>query len=477
MVFSNLIFLYLFLPVTLLLYFAVPKLWWKNAVLLVASLVFYAWGEPVYVLLLVAVALVNYLAGRWMARNKKAIFILALCMDVVLLCVVKYAAFLVENWNQLTGMHLYVPQIALPIGISFYTFQVVSYLVDVYRGKVEPQRAFDKFLLYVALFPQLIAGPIVRYADVREQLTCRKTTADGAFYGMIRFCTGLGKKVLLADYAGKFAKQLLAAPAQLTVVAAWLGAIFVMLQIYFDFSGYSDMAIGLGRVFGFRYHENFDLPYMAGSITDFWRRWHISLGSFFRDYVYIPLGGNRKGKRRQIVNLLIVWLLTGLWHGAGWNFVLWGLYFFVLLVVEKCLENRLQHIPAVLRHCATLLLLLIGWIIFYFEDLPDIASTLAAMFGAGAGWTDALTQTRLVNALPLLVICIFGCTPLPRRLAELWNAAIGGGIAADHGKRGMATAMEILDSVVIFAFCGLILYLVTVSLVGTGYSPFLYFRF
>lgn len=475
MAFSNLIFLYLFLPLTLLVYFGVPNLAWKNAVLLLASLLFYAWGEPVYVFLMIGVAFINYLAGRLMNKQKKVALAVAVCFNLVLLGVFKYTGFLVANWNMATGMSVPVPNIVLPVGISFYTFQAMSYVVDVYRGRVEVQRSFARFLLYVSLFPQLIAGPIVRYADIQRQLMYRKTTVAGAFYGMTRFCIGLGKKVLLADYAGKAASALFS--AQLTTLGAWLGAIFVMLQIYFDFSGYSDMAIGLGHILGFHYRENFNLPYTAKSITDFWRRWHISLGSFFRDYVYIPLGGNRRGRKRQIFNLLVVWLLTGLWHGASWNYVLWGLYYFVLLALEKCLESLLKHIPAVLRHCITLFLVLIGWVIFHFENLQELAAVLSAMFGGGVGFANTLVKMKLTNTLPLLAVCILGCTALPRRVADAWNTAVGGGIARVNGKWGAATVLEIINSIVIFAVCGLILYLSTVSLIGTGYSPFLYFRF
>ncbi len=477
MVFSNLIFLYLFLPITVLAYFVIPSLAWKNAVLLLASLFFYAWGEPVYVFLLIGSAFLNYLAGRWMHRKKKWVLAIAVSLNLLLLGVFKYTGFLVANWNAVTGMAVPVPAIALPIGISFYTFQAMSYVIDVYRGSVPVQRSFLNFLLYVALFPQLIAGPIVRYADIQKQLTNRKTTAAGAFDGMTRFCIGLGKKVLLADYAGKVADDLFAALPNLTALGAWLGAAFVMLQIYFDFSGYSDMAIGLGRIFGFRYRENFRLPYTARSITDFWRRWHISLSSFFRDYVYIPLGGNRRGKRRQIFNLFVVWTLTGLWHGASWNYVLWGLYFFVLLAAEKALGARLARVPKVLGHLCTLVLVLFSWVIFHFENLGDIRAVFTAMFGGGAGLSNSMVEIQLMNALPQGIVSILGCTALPQDFAAVWNKFVGGQVAREKGHWKCATALEMVNSVVIFVFCGAILFLATVSLIGSGYSPFLYFRF
>lgn len=480
MVFSNLIFLYLFFPITLAAYFLAPQLKLKNIVLLIASLIFYAWGEPVYILLLLVSAGINYFAGCQMEfqAHRKAKLVLAVTVNLLLLAVFKYAGFLVGNLNTLTGLSLPVPKIALPIGISFYTFQAMSYVIDVYRGKVGIQRSYWKFLLYVSMFPQLIAGPIVRYSEVEAQIEKRHTTARGAFEGMTRFCIGLGKKVLLADYAGKAADELLKNTSGITTVGAWLGAILVMLQIYFDFSGYSDMAIGMGRIFGFHYNENFNLPYTASSITDFWRRWHISLSTFFRDYVYIPLGGNRKGLARQILNLFIVWGLTGLWHGASWNFVLWGLYFFVLLVIEKLFADKLAKIPNFVRHLITLFLLVISWTIFYYESLPDLGKTLAAMFGGAAGgFTSAQVKTKLVNCLPMLLVAIVGCSALPRTLGTLWTNLIGGGLARRQHRDGIATAKDIFYTLTVFAFDAALVYLSTTVLIGSGYSPFLYFRF
>ena len=374
MVFSSLHFLYLFLPLCVLLYFLMPSLKAKNAVLLVFSLVFYAWGEPVYVLLMLGVAAANWAFGLLMERiSKKAVLIAALVFDLGCLAIFKYAGFLTENLNALTGMQLPVPQIALPIGISFYTFQILSYVVDVYRGNVRVQASYPRFLLYVSLFPQLIAGPIVRYADVEKELADRRSEPQEIFYGMTRFCMGLAKKVLLADYAGKAAAQLLDGNlAAQSTLGVWFGVLLYTFEIYFDFSGYSDMAIGLGRIFGFRYPENFRLPYMSKSITEFWRRWHISLSSFFRDYLYIPLGGNR---RHVILNLAIVWALTGLWHGASWNFVLWGMYFFVLLVIERYTKKLREKIPGMIRWLVTFVLIVVGWNIFYFTDAARLGES------------------------------------------------------------------------------------------------------
>ena len=381
MVFSNLIFLYLFLPVCLIFYFLCQNIRAKNAVLIVFSLIFYAWGEPVYLLLMLASVAVNWGFGLLIERRRKKVFlILALVLDLGCLAVFKYAGFFVENLNALFRISLTVPQIPLPIGISFYTFQALSYTVDVWRGDVPAQRSFAKLLLYISLFPQLIAGPIVRYSDVAAQIDDRQFDASEAFYGATRFCVGLAKKVLLADAAGKVASQILdGSLASSTTVAAWLGILLYTFEIYFDFSGYSDMAIGMGRIFGFKYMENFRLPYTAKSITDFWRRWHISLSSFFRDYVYIPLGGKKK---HRLLNMAIVWALTGMWHGASWNFVLWGLYFFVILAIEKQLgEKSMRRVPYLLRRLGTMLLIIFGWNIFYYTDMTrDVRALRRGLF-------------------------------------------------------------------------------------------------
>ena len=472
-VFSSLIFLFLFLPACLLLYFACRSLTAKNIVLVVFSLIFYAWGEPVYVLLLVASAALNYVMGLALgkqteSRSRKGLLTVAVAANLASLAVFKYAGLLVGSFVQLTGLAIPVPQISLPIGISFFTFQAMSYVIDVYRNEVKVQRSYLKFLMYISMFPQLIAGPIVRYSDIEAQMEARSTSSEDLFYGLLRFATGLGKKILIADHAFGVCSQLLdGALGNTTVVGVWLGVIMFTFQIYFDFSGYSDMAIGLGRIFGFKYNENFNLPYMALSITDFWRRWHISLSSFFRDYVYIPLGGNRK---HQILNLLIVWSLTGLWHGASWNFLLWGLYFFVLLVVEKPLLKSLKKLPKFLRRVGTMFLIIIGWTIFYFTDFSRLGQALANMFGfGGVAFFNTPTRIILVNNIPLLLLCILGATPIPRILGQAFGL-----LCAD---KEPGSPKQKLYVAVTFVFCVSLLVLSTISLVGSGFSAFLYYRF
>ena len=469
MVFSSLTFLYLFLPACILLYFLMPTLKAKNVVLLVFSVAFYAWGEPVYVLLMIAMALSNWALGLLMQQgHRRLLLALAVVFDLGCLAVFKYAGFLVENLNTLAGLSIPVPQIALPIGISFFTFQILSYVVDVYRERVAVQRSFWLFLLYVSLFPQLIAGPIVRYSDVEKQMARRRTDLEEVFRGLTRFCIGLGKKVLIADYAGKAASQLLDGNlAAQTTAGVWLGVLLYMFQIYFDFSGYSDMAIGMGKIFGFHYPENFNLPYMAKSISDFWRRWHISLSSFFRDYVYIPLGGNR---RHVYLNLAVVWTLTGLWHGASWNFVLWGVYFFVLLSLERLLKKQLRRVPSLVRHILTLLLILIGWDIFYFTDTQRLLQSFAVFFGAqGAGFTNAQTRMVLVNNLPLLLVCAVGSTPLPRILGDGFAILCAGKTCEGPKQRAYVIAVYVFDLA--------LLVLSTIALAGSTFNAFLYLRF
>ena len=469
MVFSSLLFLYAFLPVCLLLYFLVPGLKGKNIVLLCASLVFYAWGEPVYVFLMLAVAALNWGFGLLLEKKRsKGLLALCVALNLASLVVFKYAGFLVENCNALFGAAFRVPQISLPIGISFYTFQALSYSVDVYRKDVGAQRSYWKFLLYVSMFPQLIAGPIVRYVDVAAQIESRESDPENVFRGVTRFCVGLGKKVLLADHVGQVADQLLGGSfTGATTLGIWLGALMYMFQIYFDFSGYSDMAIGLGRIFGFRYMENFKLPYTSKSISEFWRRWHISLSSFFRDYVYIPLGGNRK---HVYLNLFIVWALTGLWHGASWNFVLWGLYFFVLLCIERLLKKQLSKIPKPVRHILTLLLILISWNVFYHTDLGRLRESFAIFFGfAGSGFTSETTNMLLRNNLPLIAICAVGCSAIPQ-----FTGNVVGLLCAEKREDGIGHKVY---AGLTFVFDLALLALATISLAGSSYNAFLYFRF
>lgn len=469
MVFSSLLFLYAFLPVCLLLYFLVPGLTGKNIVLLCASLVFYAWGEPVYVFLMLAVAALNWGFGLLLGKKRsKGLLALCVALNLASLVVFKYAGFLVENCNALFGAAFRIPQISLPIGISFYTFQALSYSVDVYRKDVGAQRSYWKFLLYVSMFPQLIAGPIVRYVDVAAQIESRESDPENVFRGVTRFCVGLGKKVLLADHVGQVADQLLGGSfTGATTLGIWLGALMYMFQIYFDFSGYSDMAIGLGRIFGFRYMENFKLPYTSKSISEFWRRWHISLSSFFRDYVYIPLGGNRK---HVYLNLFIVWALTGLWHGASWNFVLWGLYFFVLLCIERLLKKQLSKIPKPVRHILTLLLILISWNVFYHTDLGRLRESFAIFFGfAGSGFTSETTNMLLRNNLPLIAICAVGCSAIPQ-----FTGNVVGLLCAEKREDGIGHKVY---AGLTFVFDLALLALATISLAGSSYNAFLYFRF
>ena len=469
MVFSSLLFLYAFLPVCLLLYFLVPGLTGKNIVLLCASLVFYAWGEPVYVFLMLAVAALNWGFGLLLGKKRsKGLLALCVALNLASLVVFKYAGFLVENCNALFGTALRDPQISLPIGISFYTFQALSYSVDVYRKDVGAQRSYWKFLLYVSMFPQLIAGPIVRYVDVAAQIESRESDPENVFRGVTRFCVGLGKKVLLADHVGQVADQLLGSSfTGATTLGIWLGALMYMFQIYFDFSGYSDMAIGLGRIFGFRYMENFKLPYTSKSISEFWRRWHISLSSFFRDYVYIPLGGNRK---HVYLNLFIVWALTGLWHGASWNFVLWGLYFFVLLCIERLLKKQLPKIPKPVRHVLTLLLILISWNVFYHTNLGRLRESFAIFFGfAGSGFTSETTNMLLRNNLPLIAICAVGCSAIPQ-----FTGNVVGLLCAEKREDGIGHKVY---AGLTFVFDLALLALATISLAGSSYNAFLYFRF
>ena len=467
MVFSNLIFLYLFLPVCLIAYFFCPGIRAKNAVLILFSLIFYAWGEPVYLLLMIASAAVNWYFGLLIERRRKKIFlILALVLDLGCLAVFKYAGFFVENLNAVFGASIPVPQIALPIGISFYTFQALSYTVDVWRGDVPAQRSFAKLLLYISLFPQLIAGPIVRYSDVAAQIDDRQFDASEAFYGATRFCIGLAKKVLLADAAGKVASQILdGSLASNTTVAAWLGILLYTFEIYFDFSGYSDMAIGMGRIFGFKYMENFRLPYTAVSITDFWRRWHISLSTWFRDYVYIPLGGNRCSRARNVWNLFVVWFLTGMWHGASWNFIAWGLWFFVLLVGEKFLWGKaLERLPSLVRHAYAMVLVVFSWVLFRAETLTAAAAYFAAMFGSSGVWCGSRVVYYALEFWPELLCCCIAALPVKQWLETALQ------------KRDAAPARAVLTwgpklaamTLLACSYC---------KLVTGSFNPFIYFRF
>ena len=389
MVFSSIVFLFTFLPVVLILYFLVPKAA-KNVILLIASLIFYAWGEPVYVFLMLLSILLNYFCGLEIAEKAeegsgaRGVFLFTVLVNLGLLGFFKYAGFLVGSLNAVLPFDIPAPELNLPVGISFYTFQILSYIIDVYRKKVAVQKNLISFGLYVTMFPQLIAGPIVRYEDIETQLAERKVTLDKFGSGAAVFIQGLAKKVLLANLIGGLFSQVSAMPlGNISVLTAWLGCLAYTFQIYFDFSGYSDMAIGLGRMFGFRFPKNFDYPYISRSITEFWRRWHISLGTWFREYVYIPLGGNRVSRLKHIRNILAVWLLTGLWHGASWNFVVWGLYYGAILLVEKFLLGQwIERLPAVIQHLYSLFLIMTGWVFFFSPSLSSASGYLGAMFGS-----------------------------------------------------------------------------------------------
>ena len=467
MVFSSLLFLFRFLPIVLIGYFLLPRRY-RNLLLLLFSLFFYAWGEPTYVALMLFSILVNYLGGVFVdkhlkkdnLRGAKLSLIISMVIDIGLLGVFKYTGFFLDNINALAKTDFAV-SILLPIGISFYTFQMMSYVIDVYRGDTEVQKNIVSFGCYVSLFPQLIAGPIVQYKTVAEQLETRRETPYLFASGVKRFMAGLAKKVLVANQVGALwdtvsAQDLSALPA----LTAWLGILAFTFQIYFDFSGYSDMAIGLGKMFGFKFLENFNYPYISKSITEFWRRWHISLGTWFRDYVYIPLGGNRLGLIKQIRNIAIVWLLTGIWHGASWNFALWGAYFGIILVIEKLfLLKILDKLPAFFSHLYSALLFIYGWVIFALEDTSDIALFTKALFG-GNGAFNRESLYLLLNFGLLLIIATLFSTPFPKKLFDSLE------------KKAPRTCFVLTLLGILITFV-----LSTVYITASSYNPFLYFRF
>ena len=468
MLFSSIVFLFSFLPAVMILYYLLPVRF-RNVILLLASLVFYAWGEPVYLFLMLLSILFNYFSGLDIARNlqdkraAKRSLVFNLIINLAVLGFFKYEGFVLDTLNGILPVHISYHALPLPIGISFYTFQILSYIIDVYRGNVKVQTNLPNFALYVTMFPQLIAGPIVQYADVDEQLASREVSRTKFGEGSMYFIRGLAKKVLLANTSGMIFTEVSGlAKGNIAVMTAWLGAFAYMFQIYFDFSGYSDMAIGLGKMFGFEFNMNFNYPYVSKSITEFWRRWHISLSSWFRDYVYIPLGGNRVSKIKHIRNLLIVWFLTGLWHGAAWNFVAWGLYYGVILIIEKYLLSPvLDRLPDVVRHIYSIVLVVIGWVLFFISSFGQAADYIRVMFGAGAhGFADRESMYLLTSNLILWLILIFGSTPLVHFRYE-------------HMLRTKKWNTTIINSVVYAAlFIVCIAYLVTET-----YNPFLYFRF
>ncbi len=470
MLFSSLTFIYIFLPLLCILYYSIKNAVWRRAILTVFSLIFYSWGEPVFVVLMFASVSVNYLSGRLISKaedpsKKKLFMIISAVINLGILAAFKYIPLIVQTINVIPSVSIPVPDLPLPLGISFYTFQAMSYTIDVYRGDTPCQKSFLSLLLYVSFFPQLIAGPIVRYKDIAEQIPDRTAKIDDIFYGIYRFSIGLAKKTLLANPCGATADSLLKLSVSESVLGSWIGVLFFALQIYFDFSGYSDMAIGLGSMFGFRFRENFDYPYISKSATEFWRRWHISLGTFFRDYVYIPLGGNRK---RWLFNVFCVWFLTGLWHGASWNFVIWGVFYACLLVLEKKvlfkLFDKIPKIPrTVLQYVYMIFITLLGWTVFYYTDFTALWHHLATMFGmAGAAVNDLFIDSVISDNAVLLLFSLVFALPLPAFISK---------------KAGALIKNENVIIIIKTVYSLALIFLSTAALAGNSYNPFLYFRF
>lgn len=470
MVFSSLEFIYIFLPLVICFYYMFKNNKAKNLVLLFFSLIFYSFGEPKFILLLLATSILNFLIGIYIYKFKNTVrakiaLIIAVVFDIGALIFFKYLTFILININDLFSLNIEVPNIILPIGISFYTFQILTYVIDVYLGNVKAQYSYTDFLLYITMFTQLIAGPIVRYIDVQNQIKKRKTTINGFFSGIVRFLVGLSKKVIIANHAGEVVAMIFdfnVTPP--TTYSVWYGVIMFSIQIYYDFSGYSDMAIGLGRMFGFEFVENFNYPYISNSITDFWRRWHMSLGTFFRDYVYIPLGGNRK---HQIRNIVTVWALTGIWHGASWNFLFWGLFFAIILIFEKIIFLKvLKKLPRILAIIYTMFFVLIGWIIFYFVDTNDMLIALKVLFVPTTSFQDAqVFESAKINII-FIIISYIGATPLIKIIAKKFE-----------NKFLNNDSVGIFGGITVMFINAFLLYICTGLLTGSNYNPFLYFRF
>lgn len=461
MVFSSLTFLYAYLPIVLIVYFIVPSRQ-RNITLFIVSLLFYGWGEPLYVLIMLFSILLNWWAGRLIRqdpRHAKRLLILSIAINLLLLGFFKYWDFFAENLRHIGLSFLPLLHLNLPIGISFYTFQAMSYPIDIYRGKAEPQTSFVNFGAYVTMFPQLIAGPIIRYVDVADQLIKRKINSASFAVGIRRFTIGLCKKVLLANSIGAVYTDISALPnSQMTTLTAWIGIFSYAMQIYYDFSGYSDMAIGLGKMLGFTFPENFNYPYIAASVTDFWRRWHISLSTWFRDYVYIPLGGNRKGQKRQLFNIAIVWLLTGFWHGAAWNFILWGSIYGIILMLEKIILLKiLNHLPKWLGRIYTMLIVLIAWVLFANTNLGAGLRYIQMLFGATGMFANAMTFYYFRDHFVLFLICLLACTPIAHTRFNPLRHPYG------------RFLIPILTPIALF--------ICTAFIVSSSYNPFLYFRF
>ena len=463
MLFTSISFLYYFLPIVLIIYFIAPKKY-KNLILFIFSLIFYFYGEPKYIFLMILEILIAYIGAILIDKYKsKKILILTLFIHIILLIIFKYTNFLTTNINNVFNTNFKLLNIALPIGISFYTFQIISYIVDVYKGKVKVQKSFLKLATYVSLFPHLRAGPIVRYEVIENELDNRKHSFEDFSLGVRRFTIGLAKKVLIANMLGELCTKFSLVDER-SIVLYWIFAISYMLQIYFDFSAYSDMAIGLGRMFGFHFLENFDYPYISKSITEFWRRWHISLGSWFRDYVYIPLGGNRVSKIKHLRNILVVWLLTGIWHGASWNFVIWGLIFGIILIIEKLFLNKyLEKLPSLIRRIYVLFIVMISFIIFNADTISDAISNIIGLFGFNKEtFINNYTIYYLKSYFIILVIAIIASTPLIKKQLENMKK-----------NKFMNKLINILEPIYIVT----LLLIVTSYLIDNSYNPFLYFRF
>ena len=480
MVFSTSIFIYLFLPITLIIYYLAPKKG-KNLIILLSGLLFYSWGEPIYVIVMLISTMIDYFAGLIMNHfegrkvPRRICLIVSIVMNLGLLGIFKYSGFIAENINAIAGTQLidinnmnffgieYLPMNMLPIGISFFTFQSMSYTIDLYLGNVKVQKNPISFAAFVTLFPQIVAGPIVRYDDVAKELDDRSITIDLIYDGIIKFIIGLSKKVLIANSIGALWTSIKATDiANVSVVSSWLGILAFTFQIYFDFSGYSDMAVGLGKMMGFNFPKNFDYPYLSKSISEFWRRWHITLGAWFKSYVYIPLGGNRKGMARTIFNLAVTWFLTGVWHGASWNFILWGTLYGVVIILEKLfLGKLLDKIPDIFGHIYTMLLVILGWVLFDTADLPTAGAYIAKMFGFGGGaFIDSTAMYQIATYGITFIICIIGCTNLPKLAVEALKKKSA--VLVNYVGIAVMTGM--------FIICA-------AYLVDQTYNPFLYFNF
>lgn len=468
LVFSSLLFIYIFLPLALIFYYITPKKG-RNLTLFIISLIFYGWGEPIYILLMIVEVMVQYIGAILIDKNRKDkekskfLFVTILVINISILFFFKYYGFLIENINLIFGMSLKIKNLPLPLGISFYTFKLISYLVDVYKNKSNVQKNIINFGVYIAMFPQLLAGPIEQYSNICDQIENRKETISKFGEGVEKFIIGLGKKVLIANNMAAIWIQIKILPNnEVSVLTAWIGIIAFTLQIYFDFSGYSDMAIGLGRMMGFKFLENFNYPYISKSASEFWRRWHISLGSWFRDYIYIPLGGNKCKTVIQIRNIFIVWFTTGLWHGASWNFIFWGLYFGFFIFLEKVfLFKILKKLPGIISNIYTMMLVTIGWVFFDIETLEGAFVYIGTMFGIGTnGLKDKFSNYIIDTDFIFFIVAIIGVTPLMKKIIAF-----------------LKEKTQILGIIIVVLFCSVIVFISTAYLVNESYSPFLYFKF